>query len=112
MQTFSPITEHVEIMNHIEKQLARSQQGCADDLPRVLWVHGTLLRNSQGRSPFTLTYSSEVIPPSTKSLTPIRKEYDSKDKRKEGEDMEVAFIEDANYQNKLQKYHDTRSSRC
>ncbi|GKD98623.1 reverse transcriptase domain-containing protein [Tanacetum coccineum] len=36
-QSFSPITEHVEIMNHIKKQLARSQQGWVDDLARVLW---------------------------------------------------------------------------
>ncbi|GJU89693.1 reverse transcriptase domain-containing protein [Tanacetum coccineum] len=109
-QTFSPITDHVDIMNNIEKQLARSQQGWADDLARVLWVHRTLPRNSQGESPFTLTYGSEAIPPSTESLTLISKEHNSKDKRKEGEDREVTFIEEDYYQNKLQKYHDTRSS--
>nr|GEU81365.1 hypothetical protein [Tanacetum cinerariifolium] len=36
-QSFFPITEHMEIMNHIEKQLARSQQGWVDDLAQVLW---------------------------------------------------------------------------
>nr|GEV39984.1 transposon Ty3-I Gag-Pol polyprotein [Tanacetum cinerariifolium] len=36
-QSFSPITEHMEIMNHIEKQLTRSQQGWVDDLAQVLW---------------------------------------------------------------------------
>ncbi|GJZ31937.1 reverse transcriptase domain-containing protein [Tanacetum coccineum] len=109
-QTFSPITEHVEIMNHIKKQLARSQQGWADDLARVLWVHRTLFRNSQGESLFTLTYCSEAIHPSTESLAPISIEHSSKDKMKEGKDSEVAFIEEAYYRNKLQKYHDTRSS--
>ncbi|GKB94193.1 hypothetical protein Tco_0980330 [Tanacetum coccineum] len=36
-QSFSPITEHMEIMNYIEKQLIRSQQGWANDLPQILW---------------------------------------------------------------------------
>ncbi|GKG10030.1 hypothetical protein Tco_0338776, partial [Tanacetum coccineum] len=67
-------------------------------------------RNSQGESPFTLTYDSEAIPPSTESLTPISKEHNSIDKMKEGKDKEVASIEEAYYQNKLGKYHDTRSS--
>ncbi|GJW07955.1 reverse transcriptase domain-containing protein [Tanacetum coccineum] len=82
-----------------------------DDLAWVLWVHRTLPRNSQGESPFTLSYDSKAIPPSTKSLTPISKEHNSRDKRKEGKDKEVASIEEAYYQNKLRKYHDTRSSR-
>ncbi|GJX22628.1 reverse transcriptase domain-containing protein [Tanacetum coccineum] len=41
-QSFTPITEHMEIMKHIKKQLARSQQGWVDDLAQVLWVHATL----------------------------------------------------------------------
>ncbi|GJS77352.1 hypothetical protein Tco_0727233 [Tanacetum coccineum] len=85
-KTFSPITEHVEIMNHIEKQLAQSQQGWVDEQARA-------------------------IPPSTESLTPISKEHNSRDKRKEGEYREVASIEEAYYRDKLKKYHDTRSSR-
>ncbi|GKB59947.1 reverse transcriptase domain-containing protein [Tanacetum coccineum] len=60
-----------------------------DDLARVLWVHRTLPRNSQGESPFTLSYDLEAIPLSTKSLTHISKEHNSRDKRKEGKDKEV-----------------------
>ncbi|GKE16849.1 reverse transcriptase domain-containing protein [Tanacetum coccineum] len=62
-QSISLITEHTEIMNHIEKQLARSQQGWVDDLAQVLWVHRTLPRNSQKETPFSLTYGSEAIIP-------------------------------------------------
>ncbi|GJZ67731.1 reverse transcriptase domain-containing protein [Tanacetum coccineum] len=43
----------------------------------------------------------EAIPPSTERFIPIRKEYISKDKRKEGKDWEVASIKEAYYQNKL-----------
>nr|GEY57723.1 hypothetical protein [Tanacetum cinerariifolium] len=60
-------SEHAEIMNHVKKQLVRSQQGWADDLSRVLWVHRTLPRNSQNETTFTLTYGSEAIIPTTVS---------------------------------------------
>ncbi|GKF49322.1 reverse transcriptase domain-containing protein [Tanacetum coccineum] len=53
----------MEIMNHIEKQLARSQQGWVDDIAQVLWVHRTLPRNSQKETPFSLTYGFEAIIP-------------------------------------------------
>ncbi|GJW30733.1 reverse transcriptase domain-containing protein [Tanacetum coccineum] len=62
-QSFSPVTKHMEIMNHIEKQLTRRQQGWVDDLAQVLWVHRTLPRNSQKETPFSLTYGSEAIIP-------------------------------------------------
>ncbi|GJX88518.1 reverse transcriptase domain-containing protein [Tanacetum coccineum] len=66
-QSFSPITEHMEIMNHIKKQLARSQQGWVDDLAQILWVHRTLPINSQKETPFSLTYGSEAIIPISKN---------------------------------------------
>ncbi|GJW19803.1 reverse transcriptase domain-containing protein [Tanacetum coccineum] len=61
--TFSPITEHMEIMHYIEKQLVRSQQGWVDNLAKELWVHRTLPRNSQEETPFSLTYGSEAVVP-------------------------------------------------
>ncbi|GJX22153.1 reverse transcriptase domain-containing protein [Tanacetum coccineum] len=63
MQSFFPITEHTEIMNHIEKQLAQSQEGWVDDLAQVIWIHRMLPRNSQKETPFSLTYGSEAIIP-------------------------------------------------
>ncbi|GKB32126.1 reverse transcriptase domain-containing protein, partial [Tanacetum coccineum] len=88
MKSLPPITEHVEIMNHIEKQLVQSQQGWADDLARVLWVHRTLTRNSQNETPFALTYGSEAIIPSAVSFIPEREEHTIKAKRKEVEERE------------------------
>nr|GEY48403.1 reverse transcriptase domain-containing protein [Tanacetum cinerariifolium] len=55
-------------------------------------------------------FKEEAIPTSTESLTPVSKEHNSKYKRKEGEDREVASIEEAYYRNKLRRYYDTRSS--
>ncbi|GKA91018.1 reverse transcriptase domain-containing protein [Tanacetum coccineum] len=106
-----PSRVNVEIMNHIEKQLVQSQQGWADDLARVLWVHRTLPRNSQNETSFALTYGSEAIIPSAVSFIPESEEHTIKAKRKEVEEREVASIEEANYRNKLRRYHNLRSNR-
>ncbi|GJT14331.1 reverse transcriptase domain-containing protein [Tanacetum coccineum] len=66
-QSFSHVTEHMEIMNHIEKQLTQSQQGWLDDLAQVLWIHRTLPINSQKETLFSLTYGSEAIIPIAKN---------------------------------------------
>ncbi|GJT88349.1 reverse transcriptase domain-containing protein [Tanacetum coccineum] len=112
-QSFSPITEHAEIMNYIEKQQARSQQGWVDDLPQILWVNRILPRNIQKETPFTLTYGSEAIIPKVTNPTFGKEEsvIHEKAERKGDEEREVTLIEEAYYRNKLQRYHDTRNGR-
>ncbi|GJZ69099.1 hypothetical protein Tco_0632649, partial [Tanacetum coccineum] len=56
-------------------------------------------------------YSSEAIILSAASLILVSKGRGSKYKRKEAEGREVASIEEAYYQNKLQIYYNARSSR-
>ncbi|GJZ02431.1 hypothetical protein Tco_0520392 [Tanacetum coccineum] len=58
----------------------------------ALW---TLPRNSQNETPFALTYGLEAIIPSDATLIPESKENTIKAKRKEGEEREVASIEEA-----------------
>ncbi|GJU77616.1 reverse transcriptase domain-containing protein [Tanacetum coccineum] len=106
-QSFSPVTKHMEIMHHIERQLTRSQQGWVDNLAKTLWIHRTLLRNSQKEAPFSLTYSSEALIPIIKA-TYDRGRVQKATKGKETK--EVASIEKAYYRNKLRKYHNERSS--
>ncbi|GJW24569.1 reverse transcriptase domain-containing protein [Tanacetum coccineum] len=106
-QSFSPVIEHIEIMHHIERQLTRSQQGWVDNLAKTLWIHRTLPKNSQKETPFSLTYSSEVVIPIIKT-TDDRRRVQKATKGKESK--EVASIEKAYYRNKLQKYHSARSS--
>ncbi|GKA72717.1 reverse transcriptase domain-containing protein [Tanacetum coccineum] len=109
-QSFSPVTEHMEIMNHIEKQLTRSQQGWVDDLAQVLWVHRTLPRNSQKETPFSLTYGSKAIILIAKNAVAKDNKGRTKEVTKKKEGKEVASIEEAYYQNKLRMYHNERSS--
>ncbi|GKD16163.1 reverse transcriptase domain-containing protein [Tanacetum coccineum] len=93
----------MEIMNHIEKQLTRSQQGWVDDLAQVLWVHRTLLRNSQKETPFSLTYGSEAIISIAENAVTKDDRERTKEVTKIKESKEVASIEEAYYQNKLHR---------
>ncbi|GJR46712.1 hypothetical protein Tco_1314815 [Tanacetum coccineum] len=108
-QSFCPITEHVEIMNYVENQPVRSQQGWVDDLPQILWVH----RNNQKETPFTLTYGSEAIISKVMNLTSEKEESvtQKRDERKGNKERKVALIEEAYYQNKLRRHHNTKN-RC
>ncbi|GKB22334.1 reverse transcriptase domain-containing protein [Tanacetum coccineum] len=109
-QSFSPITNHMEITNHIEKQLARSQQGWVDDLAQVLCVHRTLPRNSQKETPFSLTYGSEAIIPISKSDVAKDDRGRIKEVDKRRGSKEIASIKEAYYRSKLRRHHNKRSS--
>ncbi|GJZ76883.1 reverse transcriptase domain-containing protein [Tanacetum coccineum] len=106
-QSFSPITEHMEIMHHIGRQLTRSQQGWVDNLAKTLWIHRTLPKNSEKETPFSLTYGSEAVILIIKT-TDDRGRVQKSTKGKESK--EVASIKQAYYRNKLRKYHNARSS--
>ncbi|GJR72996.1 reverse transcriptase domain-containing protein [Tanacetum coccineum] len=100
-QSFSPITEHMEIISKIKKQLTRSQQGWVDDLPQVSWIHQTLPRNNQKETSFSLTYGSEAIILTVESNIAKDDRGRTKEVTKRKESKEVALIEEAYYQNKL-----------
>nr|GEZ34511.1 hypothetical protein [Tanacetum cinerariifolium] len=109
-QSFFPIMEHMEIINHIEKQLARSQQGWVDDLAQVLWVHRTLPINSQKETPFSLTYGSEAIIHISKNDVAKDDRGRMKEVDKRRGNKEIDSIEEAYYQSKLRMHHSERSS--
>ncbi|GJU47364.1 reverse transcriptase domain-containing protein [Tanacetum coccineum] len=109
-QSFSPITEHMEIISRIEKQLTRSQQEWVDNLPQVLWIHRTLLRNNQKETPFSLTYGSEAIIPTVENNVAKDDIGRMKEVTKRKESKEVASIEEAYYQNELRRYHSKMSN--
>ncbi|GJU53991.1 reverse transcriptase domain-containing protein [Tanacetum coccineum] len=109
-QSFSPIIENMEIMNHIEKQLARSKQGWVDDLAQVLWVHRTLPRNSQKETSFSLTYGSEAIIPISENDVAKDDRGRIKEVDKRRGSKEIASIKEAYYRSKLHRHHNKRSS--
>nr|GEX03921.1 hypothetical protein [Tanacetum cinerariifolium] len=109
-RSFSSITVYMEIIRGIEKQLTRSQHGCVDDLPQVLWIHKTLPRNNQKETLFILTYSSEAIISTVESNVAKDDRGRMKEVTKRKESKEVALIEEAYYQNELRMYHNKRSN--
>ncbi|GJY25165.1 reverse transcriptase domain-containing protein [Tanacetum coccineum] len=110
MQSFSPITKHTKIMNHIKKQLAQSQKGRVDNLAQVLWIHRTHPRNSQKETPFSLTYKFEaIIPISETNVTKDdRRRIKEIDKRRGNK--EVATIKEAYNRSKFRRNHSKKSS--
>ncbi|GJY09635.1 reverse transcriptase domain-containing protein [Tanacetum coccineum] len=92
------ICEHMEIMHHIGRQLTRSQQGWVDNLAKTLWIHRTLLRNSEKETPFSITYGSEVVIPIIETTDDRGKVHKA---TKGKESKEVASTEKAYYRNKL-----------
>ncbi|GJZ64544.1 reverse transcriptase domain-containing protein [Tanacetum coccineum] len=105
IQTFSPITKHMEIMHYIEKQLVRSQQSWVDNLAKELWIHRTLSRNNQEKTLFSLTYSSKAVVPIVEATDDRGRTQETTKKGKE-----IASIKKAHYRNKLRKYHNTRNN--
>ncbi|GKB34445.1 reverse transcriptase domain-containing protein [Tanacetum coccineum] len=55
--------ENKSLMEGIKTRLGRVRAGWVDELPNILWVHQTSLKQSNGETPFSLTYGSEVVKP-------------------------------------------------
>ncbi|GKB94502.1 reverse transcriptase domain-containing protein [Tanacetum coccineum] len=51
------------LMEGIKTRLKREKAGWVDELPNVLWARRTSIKQSNGETPFSLTYSSEAVIP-------------------------------------------------
>ncbi|GJU51299.1 reverse transcriptase domain-containing protein [Tanacetum coccineum] len=51
------------LMEGIKTRLGREKAGWVDELPNVLWAHRTSIKQSNGETPFSLTYGSEAVIP-------------------------------------------------
>ncbi|GJV21592.1 reverse transcriptase domain-containing protein [Tanacetum coccineum] len=49
------------LMEGIKTRLGREKAGWVDELPNVLWAHRTSIKQSNGETPFSLTYGSEAV---------------------------------------------------
>ncbi|GJW79437.1 reverse transcriptase domain-containing protein [Tanacetum coccineum] len=48
------------LLEGIKARLGRERAGWVDELPNVLWAHCSSLKQSNGETPFSLTYGSEA----------------------------------------------------
>ncbi|GKC85222.1 reverse transcriptase domain-containing protein [Tanacetum coccineum] len=53
--------ENKSMMEGIKTRLGRERAGWVDKLPNVLCAHRTLIKQSNGETPFSLTYGSEAV---------------------------------------------------
>ncbi|GJT49059.1 reverse transcriptase domain-containing protein [Tanacetum coccineum] len=56
-------SENKSLMEGIKARLRRDRFGWVEEFPNVLWAHRTSIKQSNGETPFSLTYESEAVIP-------------------------------------------------
>ncbi|GJT08523.1 reverse transcriptase domain-containing protein [Tanacetum coccineum] len=104
-------------MEGIKTRLGKEKAGWVDELSNVLWAHQTSIKQSNGETPFSLTYGSEaVIPaeigiPTYRNLT-IKEGYNGEEMRLNldllQERRETTAIREARYKTKMEQYYNKK----
>ncbi|GJV11148.1 reverse transcriptase domain-containing protein [Tanacetum coccineum] len=101
----------------LKARLGREKVGWVDELPNVLWAHRTMLKTSNGETPFNLTYVSEAVIPAKIGMPTYRTIHFNEAQNEEEmrlnldltqERREAAAIREAKYKNKVEQYYNKR----
>ena len=104
-------------MHGIKTRLGREKAGWVDELPNVLWAFRTMLKTSNGETPFSLTYGSEAVIPAEIGMpthqTMLYNPEDSEEQQRLNLDLlqerrEMAAIREAKYKAKIEQYYNRR----
>ena len=63
------------LLRIIKSRLVGAKGTWPEELPSVLWAYKTIARTPTGETPFSLTYSTEVVIPIEVGLTSLRREF-------------------------------------
>nr|GEU85759.1 reverse transcriptase domain-containing protein [Tanacetum cinerariifolium] len=105
------------LMEGIKTRLGRKKSRWVDELPYVLWAHRTSIKQSNGETPFSLTYDSEAVNPSeigvpTYQTLMIREEYNKEEMLLNldllQERKETAAIQEERYKTKIEQYYNKK----
>ncbi|GJW86433.1 reverse transcriptase domain-containing protein [Tanacetum coccineum] len=106
------------LMEGIKTRIGRDRAGWVDELPNVLWAHRTSIKQSNGETPFSLTYGSETVilakigMPTYRTMM-IREGFNKEELRLDldllQEKKEMASIREAWYKTKLEQYYNKRA---
>ncbi|GJU12156.1 reverse transcriptase domain-containing protein [Tanacetum coccineum] len=105
------------LMEGVKTRLGRAGSGWVDELPNVLWAHRTMLKQSNGETPFSLTYGSEAVIPAEISMpthrTMMINEALNNDKLRLNLDLlperkDMAAIKEAKYKKKMEQQYNKR----
>ncbi|GKA24549.1 reverse transcriptase domain-containing protein [Tanacetum coccineum] len=105
------------LMHGLKARLGRERVGWVDKLPNILWAHRTMLKTSNGETPFSLTYGSEAMIP-VKIGMPTHQTIQWNEAQNEEEiwlnlDLiqerrEATAIREAKYKKKVEQYYNKR----
>ncbi|GKD11827.1 reverse transcriptase domain-containing protein [Tanacetum coccineum] len=105
------------LMEGIKARLGRKMAGWVDELPNVPWPHRTSLKQSNGETPFNLTYESEAVIPVEIGMPTHRtlmiREDENKDELRLNMDLlqerrEATVIREAKYKTKMEQYYNQK----
>ncbi|GJX82138.1 reverse transcriptase domain-containing protein [Tanacetum coccineum] len=101
----------------IKARLGEKNKNWVEEISHVLWVHRTLIKSSNGETPFSLTYGAEAVIPVEIGMPTLRTT--KVDMIKNNEDLginldileekrEHAAIQEARSKAKMEKYYNAR----
>ncbi|GJW19423.1 reverse transcriptase domain-containing protein [Tanacetum coccineum] len=101
----------------IKARLEARSKNWIEELPHVLWAHRTMIKSSNGDTPFSLTYGTEVVIPAEISMPIIRIAEVNHIQNNEAlevnldlleEKREEVAIREARSKTKMEKYYNTK----
>ncbi|GJZ27535.1 reverse transcriptase domain-containing protein [Tanacetum coccineum] len=112
----------VERANHslgegIKARLDERSKNWMEELPHVLWAHRTMIKSSNGDTPFSLTYETKVVIPSEIDMPTLRTSEVNLEENKEAreinlhlleEQREQAAIREAKSKAKMEMYYNSK----
>ncbi|GJT59349.1 reverse transcriptase domain-containing protein [Tanacetum coccineum] len=97
----------------IKARLDERSRDWIEELPHVLWAHRTMIKSSNGETPFSLTYGTEAVIPAEIGIPTLRTAEIDQAKNNEAlginldlieEKREQAAIQEAKSKKKMEKY--------
>ncbi|GJQ98556.1 reverse transcriptase domain-containing protein [Tanacetum coccineum] len=104
----------------IKARLEEKSKDWIEELPHVLWAHRTMIKSSNGETPFSLTYGTEAVIPAEIGMPTLRTAEMDQAKNNEAlginldlieERREQAAIQEAKSKKKMEKYYNHKSPR-
>ncbi|GKC36898.1 reverse transcriptase domain-containing protein, partial [Tanacetum coccineum] len=102
----------------IKARLDERSKDWIEELPHVLWAHRTMIKSSNGETPFLLTYGTEAVIPAEIGMPTLRTtEIDpTKNNKALGINLDLiedrreqAAIQEAKSKKKIEKYYNSRA---
>nr|GEX59726.1 reverse transcriptase domain-containing protein [Tanacetum cinerariifolium] len=101
----------------IKARLEAKSKNCMEELPHVLWAHRAMIKSSNGDTPFSLTYGTEVVIPTEIGMPALRTTEVDLVENNEAleinldlleERREEAAIREAKSKAKIEKYYNSK----